>query len=99
MQDWVIDTRMVPVSTFFRSHARTVRDAARAQHKRARLRIEGERVRVDTGIGESARDVLTHLVRNAIDHGIEPPACAGRATARTRKAPSRCAPRRTATRS
>jgi two-component system chemotaxis sensor kinase CheA len=73
MQDWVIDTRMVPVSTFFRSHARTVRDAARAQHKQVRLRIEGEKVRVDTGIGESARDVITHLVRNAIDHGIEPP--------------------------
>jgi len=73
MQDWVIDTRMVPVSIFFRSHARTVRDAAKAQYKQVRLRIEGERVRVDTGIGESARDVLTHLVRNAIDHGIEPP--------------------------
>ena len=73
MQDWVIDTRMVPVAIFFRSHARTVRDAAKAQHKQVRLRIEGERVRVDTGIGESARDVLTHLVRNAIDHGIEPP--------------------------
>ena len=74
LQDWIIDTRMIPVATFFRSHARTVRDAARAQRKRARLRIEGERVRVDTSIGEGARDVLTHLVRNAIDHGIELPA-------------------------
>ena len=74
LQDWIIDTRMIPVSTFFRSHARTVRDAARAQRKRARLRIEGERVRVDSSIGEGARDVLTHLVRNAIDHGIESPA-------------------------
>ena len=74
LQDWIIDTRMIPVATFFRSHARTVRDAARAQRKRARLRIEGERVRVDTDIGEGARDVLTHLVRNAIDHGIETPA-------------------------
>jgi two-component system chemotaxis sensor kinase CheA len=73
MQDWVIETRMVPVSIFFRPHARTVRDAAKAQHKQVRLKIEGERVRVDTGIGESARDVLTHLVRNAIDHGIEAP--------------------------
>jgi len=73
VQDWIIDTRMVPVSIFFRSHARTVRDAAKAQYKQVQLRIEGERVRVDTGIGESARDVLTHLVRNAIDHGIEPP--------------------------
>jgi two-component system chemotaxis sensor kinase CheA len=74
LQDWIIEARMLPVSTFFRSHARGVRDAARAQRKRARLRVEGERVRVDTGIGENARDVLTHLVRNAIDHGIEPPA-------------------------
>lgn len=74
LQDWVIDTRMLPVSMFFRSHARTVRDAASAQRKRARLQIEGERVRVDTAIGERARDVLTHLVRNAIDHGIESPA-------------------------
>jgi two-component system chemotaxis sensor kinase CheA len=73
VQDWIIDTRMVPVSIFFRSHARTVRDAAKAQHKQVHLRIEGERVRVDTGIGESARDVLTHLVRNAVDHGIELP--------------------------
>ena len=74
LQDWVIDARMVPVSTLFRSHTRTVRDAARAQQKQVRLQVEGERVRVDTGIGESARDVLTHLVRNAIDHGIEAPA-------------------------
>jgi two-component system chemotaxis sensor kinase CheA len=74
LQDWVIDARMIPVSMLFRSHVRTVRDTARAQHKQVRLQVEGERVRVDTGIGESARDVLTHLVRNAIDHGIEPPA-------------------------
>jgi two-component system chemotaxis sensor kinase CheA len=74
LQDWVIDARMLPISMFFRSHARTIRDAASAQHKRVRLQIEGERVRVDTAIGESARDVLTHLVRNAVDHGIELPA-------------------------
>jgi len=74
LQDWVMDARMIPVSTLFRSHVRTVRDAARAQRKRARLRLEGEHVRVDTGIGDAVRDVLTHLVRNAIDHGIEAPA-------------------------
>ncbi|HXT99700.1 MAG TPA: chemotaxis protein CheA, partial [Polyangia bacterium] len=73
VQDWVIDTRMIPVSMFFRAHARTVRDAAEGQRKRVRLELEGERVRIDTGIGESARDVLTHLVRNAVDHGIELP--------------------------
>jgi len=74
LQDWIIDARMVPVSTLFRSHTRTVRDTARAQQKQARLVVEGERIRVDTGIAESARDVLTHLVRNAVDHGIEAPA-------------------------
>jgi two-component system chemotaxis sensor kinase CheA len=73
LQDWVMEARMVPVSSFFRSYIRTVRDAARSQRKRVRLQIEGERVRVDTGIGDGARDVLTHLIRNAIDHGIEPP--------------------------
>jgi len=73
VQDWVIDTRMIPVAMFFRAHARTVRDAAEGQRKRVRLELEGERVRIDTGIGESARDVLTHLVRNAVDHGIELP--------------------------
>jgi two-component system chemotaxis sensor kinase CheA len=74
IQDWVIGARMIPVATFFGAHARTVRDTARSQRKRVRLVLEGERVRVDSGIGESARDVLTHLLRNAIDHGIEPPA-------------------------
>src|SRR4029079_3813573 len=43
LQDWVIESRMIPVATFFRSHARTVRDAARGQRKRVRLRVEGER--------------------------------------------------------
>jgi two-component system chemotaxis sensor kinase CheA len=74
LQDWVMDARMIPVGSFFRSYTRTVRDAARAQRKRVRLQVEGERVRVDTSIGDAARDVLTHLIRNAIDHGIEPPA-------------------------
>jgi two-component system chemotaxis sensor kinase CheA len=73
LQDWVMEARMIPVSMFFRSHGRVVRDIARAQHKRVRLEIEGERVRVDTDIGDGAREVLTHLIRNAIDHGIESP--------------------------
>jgi two-component system chemotaxis sensor kinase CheA len=74
LQDWVMDARMVPVASFFRSHVRTVRDAARSRNKQARLHIEGEQVRVDTAIGDGVRDALTHLVRNAIDHGIEPTA-------------------------
>jgi two-component system chemotaxis sensor kinase CheA len=74
LQDWVMDARMVPVGTLFRPHLRTVRDAARTELKRARLRVEGEQVRVDTGVADGIRDALTHLVRNAVDHGIEAPA-------------------------
>jgi two-component system chemotaxis sensor kinase CheA len=73
LQDWVMDARMVPVSALFRSHSRTVRDVARSYGKRARLVIEGDNVRVDTGVADNVRDALTHLVRNAVDHGIEDP--------------------------
>ena len=73
LQDWVMDARMVPVSALFRSHGRTVRDVARSYGKRARLVIEGDNVRVDTGVADNVRDALTHLVRNAVDHGIEAP--------------------------
>ena len=73
LQDWVMDARMVPVSALFRSHSRTVRDVARSYGKRARLVIEGDNVRVDTGVADNVRDALTHLVRNAVDHGIEAP--------------------------
>jgi two-component system chemotaxis sensor kinase CheA len=73
LQDWVMDARMVPVATLFRPHARTVRDGARSSRKRVRLRLEGEQVRVDTAVADGVRDALTHLVRNAIDHGIELP--------------------------
>jgi two-component system chemotaxis sensor kinase CheA len=74
LQDWVMDARLVPVASFFRSHVRTVRDGTRGGQKQARLCIEGEQVRVDTAVGDGVRDALTHLVRNAVDHGIEPAA-------------------------
>ena len=73
LQDWVMDARMIPVSTLFRSHSRTVREGTRLNGKQARLVCEGEHVSVDTGVADSIRDALTHLVRNAVDHGIEPP--------------------------
>jgi two-component system chemotaxis sensor kinase CheA len=73
LQDWVIDARMVPIGPTFRSHLRTVRDTAVAQGKRAHLVILGEQVRVDTGVIDSVREALTHMVRNAVHHGIESP--------------------------
>jgi two-component system, chemotaxis family, sensor kinase CheA len=74
LQDWVIDARMVPLGPTFRSHLRTVRDTAVGLGKRAHLVLSGEDVRVDTGIIDSVREALTHLVRNAVDHGLEDPA-------------------------
>lgn len=73
LQDWVIDARMVPIGPTFRSHLRTVRDTAVAAGKRAQLVILGEQVRVDTGVIDSVREALTHMVRNAVHHGIESP--------------------------
>jgi two-component system, chemotaxis family, sensor kinase CheA len=73
LQDWVMEARMVPIGPTFRSYGRVVRRAAGRQGKRVRLDIEGEDVRVDTGVIDSIRDALTHLVRNAVDHGIEAP--------------------------
>ena len=73
LQELVMRARMVPIGPSFHQHVRTVRDVATAQGKQARLVVEGEDVEVDTAVVEYVRDPLTHMVRNAIDHGIEPP--------------------------
>jgi two-component system, chemotaxis family, sensor kinase CheA len=57
----------------FRQHQRTVRDIAANQGKLLRLVLEGEDVEVDATMVEQLRDPLTHIVRNAVDHGIESP--------------------------
>jgi two-component system, chemotaxis family, sensor kinase CheA len=71
LQEQVTKARMVPVGPFFRQYGRTVRDLAHAHGKSVRLQIEGEDVEVDTRVVERLRDPLTHMLRNAIDHGIE----------------------------
>lgn len=74
MHECVTQMRLVPVGPVFRQHLRTVRDLAAAESKIVRLVLEGEDVDVDATIVEQLRDPLTHIVRNAIDHGIEFPA-------------------------
>jgi two-component system chemotaxis sensor kinase CheA len=74
LQAHVLRVRMVPIGPLFRQYLRTVRDVAASLGKRARLVIEGEDVELDTSVLDHLRDPLTHMVRNAIDHGIEPPA-------------------------
>lgn len=73
LQELVMKIRMVPVGPTLRRHTRTVRDLAAAQGKQARLVIEGEDVEVDMAVVENLRDPLTHMIRNALDHGIESP--------------------------
>jgi two-component system chemotaxis sensor kinase CheA len=74
LQELIMKARMVPIGPSFAQHLRTVRDVATAHGKQARLVLEGEDVEVDTAVVEYVRDPLTHMVRNALDHGIEPPA-------------------------
>ncbi len=73
LQETILKTRMVPVGPLFRQFNRTVRDVAKSHGKFARLQIEGEEVEVDTSVVEHLKDPLVHMIRNALDHGIEPP--------------------------
>jgi two-component system, chemotaxis family, sensor kinase CheA len=74
LQAGVMKTRMQPISTIWSKFPRVVRDLAVACGKQARLEMEGQDTELDKTIIEAIRDPLTHLVRNAVDHGIEPPA-------------------------
>jgi two-component system chemotaxis sensor kinase CheA len=73
LQEVVLEVRMVPLGPLFRQYVRTVRDISHSIGKSARLVIEGEDVEVDTTIVEYLRDPITHMIRNALDHGIESP--------------------------
>ncbi|QSF46963.1 chemotaxis protein CheA [Paenibacillus tianjinensis] len=73
MQDVVMSLRMVPLAATFHKMGRIVRDMTRKLNKEATLVILGEETEVDKNIIEHLSDPLMHLVRNALDHGIEPP--------------------------
>jgi two-component system chemotaxis sensor kinase CheA len=73
LREQVMKLRMVPVRGVLRKHHRTVRDLATALGKRARLELSGEDTELDKVLVESLDEPLMHLVRNAVDHGIEPP--------------------------
>lgn len=72
LHDIVIGLRMVPVGGLFRRLARSVRDVATSHGKRVRVVLEGEHEEIDAALVERVRDPLTHMIRNAIDHGVEP---------------------------
>jgi two-component system chemotaxis sensor kinase CheA len=73
LQEQIMKARMVPLGPIFRQFHRMVRDIAQAHGKAARLAIVGEDVEIDLSMVEKLKDPLTHMIRNALDHGIETP--------------------------
>lgn len=73
LQEGVMKTRMQPIENVWGKFPRVVRDLALACGKRVRVEMEGKDTEFDKTILEAVRDPLTHLVRNAVDHGIECP--------------------------
>jgi two-component system chemotaxis sensor kinase CheA len=73
LQDGVRRVRMLPIGTLFGLFPRMVRDLARERGKEVGLQVEGADTEVDRQVLETMKDPLTHLLRNAVDHGIEPP--------------------------
>ncbi|MCL5999041.1 MAG: hybrid sensor histidine kinase/response regulator, partial [Chloroflexi bacterium] len=73
LQDNIRNIRMLPIATLFDFFPRMVRDLAREWGKEVLLQIDGTDTEVDRQMLQLIRDPLTQLVRNAIDHGIEPP--------------------------
>lgn len=73
MQEDVLALRVVPIGMVFNRLPRVVRDVSHAQRKQVNLEITGEDVRIDKSMVEILIEPLMHLVRNAIDHGVETP--------------------------
>jgi two-component system chemotaxis sensor kinase CheA len=74
LQNEIIQARMTPVWQVFDRFPRLVRDVARQLGKQVAFRVEGKEIELDRAILDELGDPLVHLLRNAVDHGIEPPA-------------------------
>ena len=73
LQESVMKTRMQPIGSVWSRFPRTVRDVALACGKEVRIEMEGQETELDKTLIEAIKDPMTHLVRNAVDHGIEMP--------------------------
>ncbi len=73
LRESVMKARMQPVSNIFSKMPRIVRDLSQSLGRRVRLQLEGQETELDKSLLEAIKDPLTHAVRNALDHGIEPP--------------------------
>src|SRR5580658_7507865 len=73
VQKTAMAMRMVPIGQLFQRTARQVRDLSRKLGKQVELAMRGEDTELDKTIAEELADPLMHMVRNAVDHGIETP--------------------------
>ena len=73
LQEAIMLTRMQPIGNVFNKFPRVVRDLSKKLGKQIDLTIVGKDVELDKTIIEAINDPLTHLIRNSVDHGIEPP--------------------------
>jgi two-component system chemotaxis sensor kinase CheA len=74
LHEQVLQTRMLPVSQLFNRFPRLIRDLSHNLHKEVDFVIEGENEQLDRSVIEKLIDPLTHILRNAMDHGMETPA-------------------------
>ncbi|MFT0847552.1 chemotaxis protein CheA [Actinomycetaceae bacterium L2_0104] len=74
LQEGVMKTRMQPIDHLWSKMPRVVRDLSKALGRETHLVMEGRETELDRSLLEAVKDPLTHLVRNAVDHGIETPA-------------------------
>ncbi|WP_253841659.1 chemotaxis protein CheW [Actinokineospora globicatena] len=73
LQEGVMKTRMQPISHLWSKLPRVVRDLSNSVGRQVRLELEGAETELDRSLLEAVKDPLTHLVRNAVDHGLESP--------------------------
>lgn len=74
LRDRVMRLRMIPIARLFTKHQRTVRELGQSLGKKVRLDLRGQETELDKVLVEQLEDPLIHLVRNALDHGLEQPA-------------------------
>jgi two-component system chemotaxis sensor kinase CheA len=74
LQKGVLDTRMVPIGPLFERFRRVIRDLSHSSGKEVVLQIDGEKTELDKRMIDELSDPLIHMVRNAVDHGLETPA-------------------------
>jgi len=73
LQNMTMSLRMVPLKTTFNKMSRLIRDVSKKIGKKVNFIIEGEDTEIDRNMADAIKDPLVHMVRNAVDHGIETP--------------------------